>query len=65
MLKEKPLFCVDCIRSTPHVYVGKETPYEDIGLVRGFMAVASLGMSDTAWADHYWKCAVCGKIRKA
>ena len=38
--------------------------YEGHGLVRGFMAVASLGMTETAWACNYWQCEACGHIKK-
>lgn len=58
------MFCYECAERTPHVYVGKKALYEGGGLARGFAAVATLGMSVTSWADHYWQCEVCGHIKK-
>lgn len=63
-MRKKPMFCWKCGERTPHVYVGRESSYEGFGLVRGFMAVATLGMTETAWADYYWQCEACGQIKK-
>ncbi len=63
-MRKKPIFCWKCGEVTPHVHVGKESAYEGHGLVRGFMAVASLGMTETAWACNYWQCEACGHIKK-
>lgn len=38
--------------------------YEGTGVARIIMAAASLGMSETSWADKYWQCEVCGNIER-
>lgn len=40
------------MKKTPHVYVGKEITYDNTGIVRGFAAVCTFGMTETAWADR-------------
>lgn len=62
--RKRPMFCWECMKRTPCVYVGKKSYYEGRGLARGFAAVVSLGMSETTWADHYWQCEACGHIKK-
>lgn len=37
------------MEKTPHVYVGKEITYDNTGIVRGFAAVCTFGMTKTAW----------------
>ena len=48
------------MEKTPHVYVGKEITYDNTGIVRGFAAVCTFGMTESAWADRFWQCEICG-----
>ena len=58
------MYCWKCGESTPHVYVGKESDYEGMGFARAYMAIFSLGMTETALAIKYWQCERCGNIRR-
>lgn len=63
-MKKAVKFCWNCMEKTPHVYVGKEITYDNTGIVRGFAAVCTFGMTETAWADRFWQCEICGKVKK-
>lgn len=62
-VKKKEMFCSDCIKTTPHVYAGKETLFDGSFLARGMVALVSLGMSESTWAEHFWQCERCGNVR--
>lgn len=64
-MKKRPLYCSICRETTPHVYCGRRSGFEGTGIARGILAVASLGMSETTLADHYWQCECCGEMRKS
>lgn len=64
MQKKKNLYCFDCGKTTPHAYAGRKAPFEGLGPVRAISAIASLGMSETVGASHYWQCEVCGHVKK-
>lgn len=64
MRQKRNLYCSACRKTTPHSYVGKESMYEGTGLARIFIAAITFGMSETAWADKYWQCEICGKVKK-
>ena len=64
MLKVKKKFCCECRDWTPHKYVGSEGDFEGLGFVRGILAVATLGTSETICRDKYWQCSRCGDIRR-
>lgn len=64
IMKKKPMFCRDCSKTTPHVYVGKESACEGAGLARGIIAICTLGISETSLADHFWQCERCRRIKK-
>lgn len=63
-MKKRPIYCWKCRRTTPHSYVGKKSDYEGMGIARAYMAVISLGMTETTWADKYWQCDCCGDIAR-
>lgn len=54
-IRKKSLFCLEC-RTTTHAYLGKEMPFDGCFLARGMVAVVSLGMSETPWAERFWQC---------
>ena len=63
MVKKKNLWCPECGKRTPHVYVGRETLGSDIGgPFRLVLAVTSFGMSEMTRNKH-WQCERCGNIR--
>lgn len=37
---------------------------EGLGLIRGFMAIATLGITETIGVDKYYQCQKCGEIDK-
>lgn len=61
---KKMLFCWKCHKSTPHVYVGKESMAKDCGIARIIMAAVTFGATETVFADRYWQCEHCGNIEK-
>lgn len=63
LLDVKMCYCWRCGKTVPHKYVGKKSDFEGAGFARGFVAIATLGMSETAWATHYYQCPVCGRVR--
>lgn len=62
-VRKKMLLCHTCGCRTPHAYVGKESHYKGIGPARAMIALATLGMSETTWAEKFWQCEKCGVIR--
>lgn len=64
MRQKRNLYCFKCGKTTTHSYVGKESMCEGCGLVRAIMAISTLGMSETSWANKYWQCDVCGNVER-
>lgn len=64
MVKKKLLYCYKCHKTTPHSYVGKESVAIGCGIARIIMAAATLGATETVFADRYWQCEKCGNIQK-
>ena len=65
MLKADNKLCRRCCTTTPHSYVGSKADFEGFGLVRGFMAVISLGITESSlYRDKYWQCQRCGEITR-
>ena len=64
MLKVEKKYCRECGEYTNHNYVGSKGDYEGLGLARGFLAVASLGISETVCRVKYWQCCKCGELTK-
>lgn len=63
MLKVDKKWCSECCKRTPHNYIGSKSDYEGCGIVRGILAIMSLGISETQ-RDKYWQCSRCGEITK-
>ena len=64
MLKVNEKYCDKCRKYTTHNYIGSKGDFEGLGLARGFLAVASLGISETVCRDKYWQCSKCGAVTK-
>lgn len=64
MAKIDKKWCSKCRTSTYHKYAGSKSDYEGLGIARGILAVASLGISETVTRDRFWQCTECGAIRK-
>lgn len=63
MSKKKVLYCWECGKNTVHELVNKEKMLEDCPvLLRGFMAVASFGVSEIPYDVNY-QCTRCGELR--
>jgi hypothetical protein len=64
MAKIDKKWCSKCRKSTYHKYAGSKSDYEGLGIARGILAVASLGISETVTRDRFWQCCECNTIRK-
>lgn len=64
MAKIDKKWCSKCRTSTYHKYAGSKSDYEGLGIARGILALASLGISETVTRDRFWQCTECGAIRK-
>lgn len=64
MAKIDKKWCSKCRTSTYHKYAGSKSDYEGLGIARGILAVASLGISETVTRDRFWQCTECGAIKK-
>ena len=64
MPKKKSMFCLECGKSTPHVYTGSESPFEGAGPARLMIAMTTFGLSETTMRDRFWQCEKCGDIKK-
>ena len=65
MIKMKEKYCKKCCKETTHNYIGSENEFEELGpIIRGLLAFASLGMTETLGSKKYWQCTKCGKIKK-
>lgn len=63
-MKTKVRHCSKCRKDTVHTLVGKDAMCEGLGLIRGFMAIATLGITETIGVDKYYQCQKCGEIDK-
>ena len=64
MLKQKVRYCYECGKNTVHKLVGHESLAQGLGIARIFMAIASLGATETIGADWHYQCQCCGNIEK-
>lgn len=64
MLNVDKKYCHKCKRQTVHNYVGSKNEFEELGFViRGILAISSLGMTESLGKKKYWQCSKCGDIR--
>lgn len=65
MPKTKVMWCSKCHAERVFRHVAKSTIADGLGFIRGIMAVASLGISETVGANHYYQCEKCGHIHES
>lgn len=61
-MKTKIKRCINCHEDTVPTLVAKDALCEGLGLIRGFMAITSFGITETIGVDKYYQCQKCGKI---
>ena len=64
MAQTKIKYCNKCHATKEIKKVGKSTIADGFGFVRGIIAIASLGISETVGATHYYQCEKCGNIKQ-
>lgn len=61
MKKTKVYYCWRCGRDTKHIRIERDFPAKGAGIMRIFLAVASLGVSEVT-IDEKYECSKCGEI---
>ena len=55
-------FCFKCNKRTLQKYIGKKTAVSGNKILRIIVAILSLGMTETIFAEKYYQCEDCGHI---
>lgn len=64
MARTKVFWCDKCHADRVHILVDRKTLADGTGPVRGIVAIATLGMSETVLAERLYQCNKCGYIAK-
>lgn len=63
-IRKKVFYCSRCRRNTIHRLVEHESYFSGLGPFRIVGALATFGVSETAWADWFYRCERCGEIKE-